>query len=373
MANAWRVAGVLFLLLVHLGAAHLRLPWRRQKKAAPHHTAEAQPVHLLHKANKKGHKVHQAHQKHAAHRSAQLLSTGLHNESADMFEACWDKETKSWRSTPACSRDKEAQQHFLCHHWMVGNCIAKDHPRCAEIDQMCQKELHMNRGLVALRTVSRRPINFIHIPKNAGTAIEEAGHASSILWGKHSMNGLQYMEGKKICVKWHVPPQYLEDEAMLTRYRNSDNFCVVRHPFDRAVSEYLYLLGVPWGSNFSNYLYEEPECTPAGLNHFLRREIEEMEASPFRLDCHMLPQSKYVWGDDGHQWCNTVLRMDNLSKSFNSLMEEDDVQARMTPSIVNGAGRCGQTLGTNSLWASTKDLLYEAYKDDFVNLGFKRY
>ena len=85
--------------------------------------------------------------------------------------------------------------------------------------------------------------------------------------------------------------------------------------YDRILSEYRYLLNVPWGKE-NPRLRAAPDCTPEGLNTFAARTMHMvLGGQAFLSDCHFVPQASFVWGPQGKQWCQNILRIDTLPTS----------------------------------------------------------
>ena len=93
------------------------------------------------------------------------------------------------------------------------------------------------------------PIEFIHIPKTGGQAIEAWGLHHGLAWGgcrlkaggpswpAHPGKFGSYTRG---CSSFHIPPVAWEAARTPPFTAGAPTFCVVRNPFTRAVSEYTW-------------------------------------------------------------------------------------------------------------------------------------
>mmetsp|Transcript_54246 Transcript_54246/g.117291 ORF Transcript_54246/g.117291 Transcript_54246/m.117291 type:complete len:998 (-) Transcript_54246:94-3087(-) len=220
---------------------------------------------------------------------------------------------------------------------------------------------------------------FVHIPKNAGTAIEEAGASVGVWWPRKWLSfwhGLQMPDGS-LCEKYHVPPSHLQSiqDDDWKVFNGKDTFCVTRSPFQRIVSEYRYMLSVSWGSSMSQLyqtgLYDEEPCTEAGLNHFAMQALSRVkEGRKYVHDCHLVPQTEFIWGEDGHQWCRHILRSSDLPGAFNTLMEDTDLKARLLNYRENNTTEKCPGLSVASLSPEVAKLIREIYSEDFLRLGY---
>merc|ERR1740139_822321 len=105
------------------------------------------------------------------------------------------------------------------------------------------------------------------------------------------------------CKKQHTPPNLLryftERQA-----EDRETFCMVRNPYSKLISQFGFMCGSNWGTWGQH-------CGSADLmNEKLLEALKYVkEVSLFKYDCHLLPQSAYVWG-----WNLETNTVDNSSK-----------------------------------------------------------
>lgn len=285
-----------------------------------------------------------------------------------------------------------------------------------EITQVSRIEeydaLHLLQTQVSLRPVAavqRRMSNltFLHIPKNAGSSIEEVALQNGIHWGEYMnlawRNNVTFegmpntsftgdsssfevwlyksvfqkpprvkMPDGNFCSPYHIPPSFREAPDV---YRGTEVFCVTRNPYDRFVSEYKYLIGLvndgaTYPQLWSDALLEHPQCSPIGLNNFLQKELlKYSEGERFRLDCHLLPQTEYIFSED-HVWCADILRIEELPSSFNKLMESKGYTMRLGSEKEKDDKDVCPKLTAKDIDAYSRQLLVAAYQKDFELLGY---
>mmetsp|Transcript_21232 Transcript_21232/g.49423 ORF Transcript_21232/g.49423 Transcript_21232/m.49423 type:complete len:385 (-) Transcript_21232:113-1267(-) len=235
--------------------------------------------------------------------------------------------------------------------------------------------------LVLMHYGLRGRLEFLHIPKNGGTAVELAGIQGGIRWSAESVGftGIQHMPDGSSCARYHVPPRLYRGGM----YTHAHVFCVVRHPFERAVSEYQYLLNddlqaltaTSWGwqyyKMYNNGLYDYTPCTSQGLNHFVQRTLSMYnEGNKYIDDCHHVSQSEFIWDDAGHRQCDSILRLENLAQEFNQLMSKHGYEVRINPNPYYSSAELCPNISVDSLTDKSRQMLREVYADDFRLLGF---
>jgi hypothetical protein len=233
----------------------------------------------------------------------------------------------------------------------------------------------------SLQACAAQRLEFVHIPKNAGTAVENAGWRGGISWSRFRLEfsfTSNIMPDGSSCSAYHVPPAMLRD-----RYAGAELFCVVRDPFERAVSEYTYLLNsdlqasmfsVSWGDKYAklyhNGLHDFPGCSAEGLNHFVQRTMHLFKSGHRYIDdCHHVPQVEYIWDSSGRQLCRHVIRSEDLPHAFNALMERNGYAVRLGEQKEYHSSAC-PNISVATLTPQSKHLLREVYAEDFRLLNF---
>jgi hypothetical protein len=170
-----------------------------------------------------------------------------------------------------------------------------------------------------------RRLRFIHIPKTGGSSIEHEGTPVGYKWGYYDNDlnceqpklplnpwGQHCFVGADECSLWHVPPS--ASKILHKVYHESPSFCVVRHPLARFISE---------------YFYREMPCNNATFRSKATEWLNNMQQSPYSLDCHLVPQVDYVFSE-GVQVCDHVIRFENMAAEFDALMQEYSIDAALT-------------------------------------------
>eukprot|EP00984_Skeletonema_dohrnii_P008348 scaffold3049_cov122-Skeletonema_dohrnii-CCMP3373.AAC.9 len=88
----------------------------------------------------------------------------------------------------------------------------------------------MQRNLDEIGTHQVAPV-FLHIPKTGGTAIEKLLAPSSKL----------AIGMKEICSINHTPKKWLSENATKSNYGDRQVVTLMRHPYDRMLSEYNFM------------------------------------------------------------------------------------------------------------------------------------
>ena len=216
-------------------------------------------------------------------------------------------------------------------------------------------------------------LKFVHIPKNAGTSIENIALKNNIKWGfrdwtkkddnnkliENSWKGFKKhgnwinrstnnTHNNKSCYPWHQPP----DELGRDIYKKEDDlFCVVRNPYDKIISAYKY-------GNGKNSSKE-------GLNKFIKEKLSEFKKNERWNGCHILPQHKYTHGNIK---CENILKFENLDNDFNKLNNKYNIKNIK----LEKNNKSKSKLNINDLTHESKQLIYNVYKKDFDLFGYNK-
>jgi hypothetical protein len=243
-----------------------------------------------------------------------------------------------------------------------------------------------------------RRLEFVHIPKTGGTAIESEAARHNITWSichfgipqnvriislnetvchqhalKHPWPGKRKYHN---CPWWHIPPQYFELHEV-NPYAGADLFCVVRNPYDRLISEYFYE-----GTYITKKTMEE--VNDAGnLNMWVEKFIPPLildmkrgdigrnrtgNGPYFRSAGHFIPQYDYVF-EHRRRIIKHVLRFENLVDEFHALMELYDLPLRLPTRKVRPSH--SKTIVANNLTRKSLELIERLYQDDFREWGYE--
>ena len=182
--------------------------------------------------------------------------------------------------------------------------------------------------------VHKRSLEFVHIPKTAGTTIEDVARRHNIKWGRHNRSTSDRApQLDPPCSYWHRP----------TRSFDSDTFCVFREPASRVVSEY--------GALRRN---QGRECNEHDLNQW----VDEMLNSLPRNATATLSLSLSTYGD-------IQLRFSHLTDDFDNLMAEYDLPMRLDDLPPANTSRAKCDVSVADLSESSLGRIHDIYSADY--------
>jgi hypothetical protein len=239
----------------------------------------------------------------------------------------------------------------------------------------------------SIKSLSRaKSLNFFHIPKTAGTAIEHAAGSASLAWGSCLFNHkpkrdiCHYQDSKEwpqYVGWWHVPRQFFP-LAGSDPYRGAELFAVVRDPYDRMVSEFYYICTLKvfdWRPDQCN---RSRLLEPMYMNEWLQKKLRSSQAQPgagrsYLVDNgHFTPQYDFLVGPHEVRMVDHVLRMgDELDSDFDALMNAFGLpHVKLKKLNALGAeARAAHHLSMDDINEETLEAIHQTYPRDF-DLGY---
>eukprot|EP00592_Proboscia_alata_P007029 CAMPEP_0194354538 /NCGR_PEP_ID=MMETSP0174-20130528/2679_1 /TAXON_ID=216777 /ORGANISM="Proboscia alata, Strain PI-D3" /LENGTH=301 /DNA_ID=CAMNT_0039123525 /DNA_START=113 /DNA_END=1018 /DNA_ORIENTATION=+ len=260
-----------------------------------------------------------------------------------------------------------------------------------------------------ISTVKKR-LEFVHITKTGGSAIEKAGSKLDLIWGAcHYMNitevgcmapDIPYSapnyQSYALTSPWHTPPKLLRKYVNESQYPygDADLFTVIRNPYDRIISEYY----CPWLGLQDNTLKKKRQNNPAVMNAWVQNMVTRLdkameafkkiqdENAKLKIHSenvtedirvlaqkHFVNQVEYVYDGDNVVIKN-VVHYENLSKEFTKLMEKYDIEASLPPKEMSGTytdTKNVKRLTYRALDAKSISVINEFAKPDFEKFGYE--
>jgi len=196
-----------------------------------------------------------------------------------------------------------------------------------------------------------RKIIFVHIPKTAGSSIENALG----LWRSGCENGYGYkdIDGRPVALQHLLPDgiRKIIGEEAFSRYTK---FTVCRNPYNRIVSEYHWRVCNKIGRvrSFDGFLDEVENVIKNNLYN--------------KVSDHFIPQSDFIYDSEGNQVVDHLFRFEKLDKVEQFLQDNfgTDKLKRLETSVPSR----GKIVLTNE----QKERVYKLYERDFILLGYDK-
>jgi len=197
---------------------------------------------------------------------------------------------------------------------------------------------NINFGLLDNKIPNYSPLIFVHIPKNAGTSIEDIAKKNSIGWGRFEFIPSYTLNNK--CGFWHDPD--------IERVYDKPSFCVVRNPYTRIISEYRYRI-------------KNKDRSLKGFNEYIADVLNRLTLNLDLEDCHWMPQTYYTKN------CDYILRFENLEYDFNNLMKKFKLPLKleMKSNVSEGLNFTVEDISRSNL-----EMINRRYQQDFIELGY---
>jgi hypothetical protein len=286
-----------------------------------------------------------------------VLTAVLHVVVAHEHEHCLDndEDESSLLQTASTFQKKMHANDIVTAAFIDSNCTPNvvqdtlmllDHITHDRNQSLIDRYLHDGKI-----TTSGFPIlNFVHIPKTAGDSFTLA----SAPLGEYGMGTAQMnavddeAKSYKNCVFQQMPPMDLEPGLAKSVYGESEIFCSVRNPYDRA-----------WSAACHMKQYD-PGYSSLSVDEIIRVSLEKYVDDRHFYVCFWVPQVDYLSGPQG---CKHIIDFDHLESEYDQLMKQygfDDLT--LPPASATHA--CHVSCGKQNMSADTRVLFDQTYAKD---------
>jgi hypothetical protein len=196
-----------------------------------------------------------------------------------------------------------------------------------------------------------RKIIFVHIPKTAGSSIENA--LGLLRSGCENGYGYKDIAGRPVALQHLLPDgiRKIIGEEAFSRYTK---FTVCRNPYNRIVSEYHWRVCNKIGRvrSFDGFLDEVENVIKNNLYN--------------NYSDHFIPQSDFIYDSEGNQMVDHLFRFEKLDKVEQLLQDNfgTDKLKRLETSVPSRE----KIVLTNE----QKERVYKLYERDFILLGYDK-
>lgn len=202
---------------------------------------------------------------------------------------------------------------------------------------------------------------FVHIPKTAGQSVEAVFQTALGLRGRAGRAALLLRENRdRAQGPRRLAHLYAEEYIRLGHigagaFARYFKFAVVRHPYDRAVSEYRYRAAARIARG---------QQVP-GFDAFLAEAGRDEHLDAVR---HIVPQVRYTHGADGACLMDAVLRFENLTEEIAPVLTRLLGTAVPLPHRNRSGGAVAMT--RDALTPAQRRALADRYAPDFEAFGY---
>ncbi len=200
---------------------------------------------------------------------------------------------------------------------------------------------------------------FVHIPKTAGQSVETVFLRDlGLNWAERGALSLGHNDdparGPEKLAHLYASEYVALGHIGADRFARYFKFAIVRHPFDRALSEYRYRAAALARRGAGRRM--------PGLDAFFDTDAGDGYSD---LSRHLVPQVRYVLDAQGRCLVDRVLRFEDLARQIAPVFTRIFGSARPLPHR-NKSPRDGGV----TLTAAQRERLYQRYRDDFRAFGY---
>jgi hypothetical protein len=207
-------------------------------------------------------------------------------------------------------------------------------------------------------------LEFVHIPKTAGTSIEDLGNLYNYKWGRHFKN---YAITKPIkgVSSWHNHNFKKENEKTY--------FTIVRNPYDRIISSYKYRLLYNWSQL---KVINDITFSPEGFYKYIDIITDIYQLNNNVINNHILPQYKFVYNykpkkNKYAKKVDHVIKLeDNLKGQLKILFKKYNTGINVDDLSYNN--KSFKLLTKYDLNQKYLDKIYDFYETDFIKFKYNK-
>ena len=193
---------------------------------------------------------------------------------------------------------------------------------------------------------------FVHIPKTAGTSVENVLGIGGNMPSQLRSHKIQNIKGIKYAPQ-HYTASILKNHPYTQPYWNKYfKFSVVRHPYSRVLSEWFWVRG----KTTKNLEWDGNKLTQHLYNFYASLDRD-----------HKLSQTTFLY-EKGNCLVDRIFRFENLPP-LNTVLKRKCGVKKVLPHVQQSSNKQSYL---QKLTTKHKDLIYEIYKDDFENFNYKK-
>ena len=214
----------------------------------------------------------------------------------------------------------------------------------------------------------RHRLVHLHIPKTAGTAVEQLfNQLDDLVWGPESWIGEVQRDGR-----WYEYQHLTATEfAELTgdEFDGFARFAIVRDPYQRLISEYLWRHAIR--RNYPDAVLrvfdtfdELVAAIPAGIDEAWHELIPSADQADANLLIHLRPQHHYLRSSaDRADESIEIVAFEKLPEALDELFDRRGIDNGLEPKTVTH-------LLEHYFTPATLQIVNELYRQDFVRFGY---
>ncbi len=206
-----------------------------------------------------------------------------------------------------------------------------------------------------------RKFIFIHIPKTAG-------HSIDTLFTSHKMVGEAL---------WHYSASELIDHLGLESFSQFYKFTVVRNPWDRIVSEYIWQgsnfktqIQTPWGNKEISFKDFVKSIKDFPSDHRFVKDSKDLHFyyPPKEIkNGHLSDQYSFIVDKSSNIVVDKIIRYENLQTEFDATLKEIGISQKTLPHM----NKTKHKHYTEYYDDETRGLIAEKYAKDIEYFGYE--